>query len=295
MFKILDMWKWLFDFRFFADEETGGSTATAEEEETPAEEETTEEETTEEAEPDSEEEKINKIVQNRLARQKRTLSQEFENTLAVKNAELAALKGTQKVPDELVKPTRPNPDDFEDDTAAYDRAMEKHHDEMDNYREKKFDQKLDKKLTQGQAVASQRERQQRVTANYAKEETKISAKIEDYDEVVGDVASDLKALGEKGAAIMSIIQETGNPHIIYELKDPDKLEKVMTASTPMLVMRELTKIEAGLAKPAKQRHETTSSPGGGGGSASSSQVKKGDSVKTIIKKRRKQIADKKGG
>jgi hypothetical protein len=224
------------------------------------------------------------------------LSQEFQTTLAAKEAEIAAAKSGQKAPDELIKPTRPNADDYEDDSAKYDRDMEKYHDDMDDYREKKFDQKIDQRVKQTQTATVQQQQHQQTVAAYAKEEAKVAAKIEDYDEVVGDVATDLKALGKKGEAIMAIIQRTKNPNIIYAMgKDPDKFERVATASDPLEVAMIAAEIGAGLAKPAKKRHETTTSPGGGGGSASSDKIKKGDSAETIIAKRRKQLAAKKDG
>ena len=188
--------------------------------------------------------------------------------------------------EELVRPTRPDPDDFGDDTAAYDRAVDKHELDMEEYREKKLEAKMVDRLHQTTAQRARAE----ISANYLKEENKARAKIDDYDEVVDDVIQDLSVLGNKGKAIKLIIEETGNPYILYAMKDPDIFERVATAPTPTMVSYQLAKIEQGMGKQPRKKHETTTPPGGGGGSATNLKPRKGDSVETIIEKRRKQRA-----
>ncbi len=165
---------------------------------------------------------------------------EAEGKLANALTELENLKNVQTKASVIEKPKLPTREDAEYDDDKYNASMQKYQEDLENYLDKKWDQKFKENQVKEQEVLQaslQAEKQTKELEVFQVRQEHFIIEHPDYPEVV--FTPDLKM----HTAVLNLIQqEAQGPEIAYYLgKNPEVAEKLM-AMTPEQALVALGKV-----------------------------------------------------
>lgn len=172
---------------------------------------------------------------------------EYWRSVALQKEEHAK-KETKSEPEAVAQDAKPDLDNFD----TYEDYLEA----LTDYKAKQIvKEHLSKQAEESKKSKEQQEYEKTISAHQNRI-NEFKAKVEDYDDVIEEVADVPVSL-----AFQNLIIESDNgPELIYELaKDRETLER-LNSLPAMQLARELGRIEAKLSKPQKEEKKVTSAP-----------------------------------
>lgn len=172
---------------------------------------------------------------------------EYWRSVALQKEEHAK-KETKSEPEVVAQDAKPDLDNFD----TYEDYLEA----LTDYKAKQIvKEHLSKQAEESKKSKEQQEYEKTISAHQNRI-NEFKAKVEDYDDVIEEVADVPVSL-----AFQNLIIESDNgPELIYELaKDRETLER-LNSLPAMQLARELGRIEAKLSKPQKEEKKVTSAP-----------------------------------
>ncbi len=180
-------------------------------------------------------------------------------------AKLAELQPApaKKEPD-LERPKRPTRAQFEFDEEKYEAAMAEYDVKLDEYHEEKNAKVVESTLAERERARQEAERRSeetRVLAEFEERKSAESQEYEDWDELLGPDSEPIAFSDDLKPVLESFLVQSENPgHLLHYLaENPKDFERLETIN-PILVVRELTRLQDKAVKQFEEQHKQGEKP-----------------------------------